>query len=224
MADPCGGSEPAGAPHAHDKAPYEKRIHFSWKQSRALFVVSFLLAAILPFFAHAMLFVVSILCVLAFAVLVETSPPLPAGQSPGPGPATQSLSEEPHASTASTYLAVIGFSVFLVFAYIYMVENMPNRYSGGTLTACKSNLKNLGTAMEMYSTDNEGRYPKTISKITPDYLKTLPTCPASGTMTYCYIYTAVPDVYTMWCNSTAHVRVSGKANYPQYDAVQGLIE
>ncbi|CAN0409467.1 unnamed protein product, partial [Phaeothamnion confervicola] len=49
---------------------------------------------------------------------------------------------------------------------------------------CKSNLKNLATALEFYSTDNAGRYPNSISKIVPGYLKTLPLCPSAGTDSY----------------------------------------
>ena len=39
---------------------------------------------------------------------------------------------------------------------------LPPRVEGrsqGQLTACKSNLKNIATALEMYSTDNSGQYP-----------------------------------------------------------------
>jgi hypothetical protein len=42
------------------------------------------------------------------------------------------------------------------------------------LTFTKSNLKNIGTALEMYSSDHRGLYPRELSAITPDYLKRLP--------------------------------------------------
>lgn len=44
------------------------------------------------------------------------------------------------------------------------------------MMACKSNLKNIGTALEMYSTDH-GAYPRELTELTPTYLKTVPTCP-----------------------------------------------
>jgi hypothetical protein len=59
----------------------------------------------------------------------------------------------------------------------------PARPMGG-MTNCKSNLKNLGTAMEMYTTDWEGRYPSTLGQLTPNYLKTIPECQAVERMTY----------------------------------------
>jgi len=53
------------------------------------------------------------------------------------------------------------------------------------LTACKSNCKNLATALEMYSTDNKGLYPITLDPlITGNYLRLIPTCPAAGRDTY----------------------------------------
>lgn len=56
-------------------------------------------------------------------------------------------------------------------------------------TQCKTNMKNIGTAMEMYSTDFAGRYPRpdhpsryvgtaSLRELTPNYLKTIPSCPA----------------------------------------------
>ena len=48
--------------------------------------------------------------------------------------------------------------------------------SRGGLTQCKSNLKNIGTALEMYSTDYEGKYPSGLSSLVPNYLKAIPDC------------------------------------------------
>jgi hypothetical protein len=93
----------------------------------------------------------------------------------------------------------------------------------GSLTACKSNLKNIGTAMEMYSSDNQGRYPRDLSYITPNYLKTLPTCGASGIMSYRYTCREKPDIYTAWCSGDYH-RGTYLPGFPQYDAVDGLRE
>lgn len=68
---------------------------------------------------------------------------------------------------------------------------------GGTpTTTCKANLRNLGTALEMYSTDIQGRYPQTLAQVAPDYLKALPTCPSSG-LTYRYARAEQPDARTL---------------------------
>lgn len=94
------------------------------------------------------------------------------------------------------------------------------------LIACKSNLKNMGTALEMYSTDNNGRYPVALSKITPDYLKVIPTCPAAKADTYSSSYVShdKPDVYSIYCSGHHHKLVKLPPDYPKYDAIQGLID
>lgn len=93
------------------------------------------------------------------------------------------------------------------------------------MTACKSNLKNLGTALEMYSTDNAGRYPSGFALLTPNYLKTIPTCPTVGSVTYRYVSASEPDAYTIVCGGTNHGGAGiRETNYPQYTSVTGLIE
>ena len=96
----------------------------------------------------------------------------------------------------------------------------------GQLTACKSNLKNLGTAVVMYATDNGGNYPAEISLLTPRYLKAIPTCPACEKDTYSASYERHlrPDDYTVYCGGTNHVNVGYSANYPQFSSASGLIE
>lgn len=69
------------------------------------------------------------------------------------------------------------------------------------LRQCRSNLKNLGTACEMYTTDNGGRYPKTLCRVAPRYLKALPNCPTTDTDSYSVTFQSAsnPDVYTIVC-------------------------
>jgi len=56
---------------------------------------------------------------------------------------------------------------------------------------CHNNLKNVGIALEMYSTDFAGRYPKddpehwyteeaSLRQLTPNYLRAIPTCPSGS--------------------------------------------
>ena len=93
------------------------------------------------------------------------------------------------------------------------------------MTACKSNLKNLGTALEMYSTDFAGRHPTTSTLLTPRYLKTMPTCPTVGSVTYVFAMASEPDNFTIVCSGTNHQGAGlVDANYPQYTSVTGLIE
>lgn len=98
------------------------------------------------------------------------------------------------------------------------------------MTACPSNLKNIGTACEMYSADWRGDYPTSMSLLTPNYLKTVPECPSVGEITYrmetgavAYNFNGFEDYYFIYCAGPNHTSVSVPANYPQYDSIQGLI-
>lgn len=112
-----------------------------------------------------------------------------------------------------------------------IVPNFVRSRSRGSLTACKSNLKNIGTAYEMYATDNLGHYPKTMAQLTPKYLKTLPECSTVGSVTY-RAYTGqgpnnnpgFEDYYYLECHGKNHTNVSVSGNYPAYDGISGLIE
>ncbi|MBT9585126.1 DUF3352 domain-containing protein [bacterium] len=107
-----------------------------------------------------------------------------------------------------------------------LVPNFIRARSQGQLTACKSNEKNIATALEMYSTDNGGAYPTDLKPlITGNYLRHIPTCPAAGQDTYTQTYqmTAKPDVYSFYCTGEHHKGAGTPAGYPQYNAEQGLI-
>lgn len=120
---------------------------------------------------------------------------------------------------------MIVIAIIAILAAI-LVPNFIRARAQGQFTACKSNLKNIGTALEMYSTDASGRYATGLANLTPNYLKTIPTCPSAGSNTYTAGYTSAsnPDAYSVVCSGTNHTAVDALANYPQYNSVQGLIE
>ena len=129
---------------------------------------------------------------------------------------------------------MIVIAIIAILAAI-LVPNFIRARAQGQLTACKSNLKNIGTAMEMYSTDWSGKYPTGgMNLLTPNYLKTIPECPAAGSVTYSadfgasggptYNTAGFQDYYWITCATTNHTAVSVSADYPQYDGIQGLIE
>lgn len=88
----------------------------------------------------------------------------------------------------------------------------------GQRTACSSNLKNVATALEMYSTDNAGRYPETLQPLAPNYLKTIPTCPSAHKDTYSETYKmgSNPDSYSFRCSET-------EAHDLSYTSEKGLV-
>ena len=87
----------------------------------------------------------------------------------------------------------------------------------------------------MYSSDWEGKYPSSLSQLTPKYLKTIPECPAAGSVTYKSLIgpgtayntgtaNGFQDYYFIYCGGENHAAVSVPENYPQYDGISGLIE
>ena len=127
-------------------------------------------------------------------------------------------------------VCIVGL-IIIVLAFI-LVPNFIRHGCGGALTACKSNLKNIGTAMEMYSTDYEGHYPRNLDMLTPNYLKTIPECPSGQRVTYRADYGPnapmntgqFEDYYYIECTGSSHNAVSVPADYPKYNGIEGLVE
>jgi type II secretory pathway pseudopilin PulG len=118
--------------------------------------------------------------------------------------------------------------VLIIFAAL-IVPNFMRARNCGSFTQCQSNCKNIGTALEMYSTDHKGHYPPSITSLTPKYLKLIPTCYKIGRDTYSTSYSVYvarnkgeADAYTFFCSGSNHLDLGVSANYPQYNSVQGL--
>lgn len=88
-------------------------------------------------------------------------------------------------------------------------------------TACKCNLKNIATALEMYATDNNGYYPPDLKKLLPDYLAQLPQCPVKG-MNYVYEASKNRKNFILYCNGEQHKNLG--ITGPAYSSKSGLVE
>ncbi|MGE0490078.1 MAG: hypothetical protein AB7S38_12800 [Vulcanimicrobiota bacterium] len=74
---------------------------------------------------------------------------------------------------------------------------------------CRSNLKNIGTALELWATDHEGERPASLQELTPNYLRDLPDCHG---VSYAY---AAPVVS---CQNPFHQQLEGTPpGYPRLD-------
>jgi hypothetical protein len=93
-------------------------------------------------------------------------------------------------------------------------------------TGCGSNLKCIATACEMYSTDNAGRYPHSLDKLVPLYLKEMRVCPGADPASHRYAYecAAIPDIFSICCQGLNHQPKIQVANYPQYLNGHGVHE
>jgi hypothetical protein len=93
------------------------------------------------------------------------------------------------------------------------------------LKMCMASMKNIGTGLEMYATDNGGRYPASLSKLTPAYLKTLPRYQSSkGEFGYeqGYKVMAGGKSYVFTCTGGAFTSINVPAGYPRYTAENGI--
>jgi serine/threonine protein kinase len=143
-------------------------------------------------------------------------------ESEGRGSAAGATSVQ-HAGPTVEMMHWLVIVALIVLVSSILVPNFLRARPQGSLTPCKSNLKNMGTAMEMYSSDNQGRYPLSLSQITPNYLKTLPTCDGARKVNYAYVRREKPDNYTIYCIGNYHKGMIA-GGFPQYDAVQGLYD
>lgn len=101
----------------------------------------------------------------------------------------------------------------------YAVKEADRQKAGRAevVTQCKQNLKDYGTALEMYYTDNAKKYPTSGEQLCPKYFKELPQCP-KGTD---YKYEPREDAYLITCTGD-HSDQKLEAGFPRYDAIEGL--
>lgn len=122
---------------------------------------------------------------------------------------------------------MIVIAIIAILAAI-LVPNFLRARAQGQFTQCQSNCKNIGTALEMYSTDFAGHYPATgaagMDGLSPNYLKTIPTCASAASNLYSGTYTSAmnPDAYSFCCAGPNHTALSVPNDYPQYNSTQGL--
>lgn len=132
--------------------------------------------------------------------------------------------------TSSKFKTLVGLPALLALAAIS--TSLLTRDTARHLYDCQNNLKTIGTAMEMYSTDWQGHYPPRIDMLVPRYLPEIPVCPAAGFMTYQMEYgpnaphneRGFQDYYFIYCAGDFHRRQHLPAGYPQYDGVSSVME
>lgn len=133
---------------------------------------------------------------------------------------------EPARGPTVTLLELVCIVILLALLGAILVPNFRTARAQGQLTSCKTNLKNLATALEMYSTDNTGSYPRALGILTPAYMPVLPNCPAAERETYSagYVVHAEPDDFTIYCSGLNHALADTPANYPRYSSYPCFIE
>ncbi|MFH1453028.1 MAG: hypothetical protein ABIH00_03485 [Armatimonadota bacterium] len=110
---------------------------------------------------------------------------------------------------------VSGFSKTLADYFTYMKLK-------GLFSSCCANLKVLSSGCEIYSIDNNGKYPKDLEELVETgYFDELPECPACGEMSYI----CVPDNegnYIIYCSGKHHKELIGNKDGPVFNLQTGL--
>lgn len=171
-------------------------------------------------YTESIFYPVALLCLLAIIVIFEIDTPIHTSR-----PLSEAHPKESSGSEISTSCMGIAASVLiLIILGLVIAPNFLGTRCPGQATACKSNLKNIGIALEMYSSDNSGYFPPAIYYITPNYIRLIPTCPSARAVTYIYTVGINYKSYTVFCSGYNHKSIQLPPNYPKYDSIQGLID
>lgn len=122
------------------------------------------------------------------------------------------------------------FTVSLLFLLVVggqFLSFTMKKHQQKSLTGCKNNLKEIATAMEMYSTDWSGRYPGTLTELVPEYIDEIPACPAAGVATYRMELgedapqnpSGLRDYFHLRCSGKNHLAVGVPGDFPQRDSI-----
>ena len=117
------------------------------------------------------------------------------------------------ASLAVVLLLWVGFTKGTMWSWITTVLaavalGFPSSYLFDPVS-CRYNLKNIGTALEMWAVDHEGERPASLSQLTPNYLKSLPDCRG---VSYAY------EAPVVSCQNPLHQQLEGTPpGYPRLD-------
>lgn len=124
------------------------------------------------------------------------------------------------------YTLIELITVIFIIATIaaIIMPNLRRALEKTHVVACKTNLRNIGTALSLYSNDNGGRFPSGLNKITPDYMQVLPSCPAVSIDTYTggYQVNADNDIYTLSCHGINHSSYDYGQDEPYYTSAGEL--
>ena len=97
---------------------------------------------------------------------------------------------------------ILCFGAYILAMAAFQRANLPQQQ----LAQCQFNLKSIAGAIEMYSMDHSNHYPKSLAALTPDYLKSVPSCPSSTCDSYfgCCPTEFNPDGFTVSCRRGSH--------------------
>ncbi len=129
--------------------------------------------------------------------------------------------------TGFTLIEVVVVMLILAVLAFLLLPNYVRARSRGRLTACETNLRNMASALELYSNENDKIFPTELAALAPRYIQSLPKCPSAGSpQSYVDGYESGtrPSNYTLACQGGYHVDLGLAPNAPTFQYGVGLRE
>jgi len=125
------------------------------------------------------------------------------------------------------FLHRYSFALIVAACLFTLAHSTYKNHHNDQLGTCKSNLRALGLAMEMYSTDNSARYPDNFADLVPEYIDQIPQCPASTEASYIlHLGPDAPwndagfsDYYYICCAGQNHLQAGVPKNLPATNSI-----
>lgn len=124
-----------------------------------------------------------------------------------------------------------GLGVLLLLLGLFEAVTIPSKIRAGyqaDLTLCKTNLKQIATAIERYQADHQEPLTSAqlLNALKPDYLSQMPICPAARESTYVVVLSRLEDgsEVLVKCSGGHHADLGIPEDHPAYSSVEGLIE
>ncbi|MCD4786252.1 MAG: ankyrin repeat domain-containing protein [Candidatus Eremiobacteraeota bacterium] len=121
------------------------------------------------------------------------------------------------------FLAKVLGILFLLIVLPCAIQRISMIITNKKYTDCAVNCKRIGTALEEYARDHDGKYPEKIEILKGQYLEQIPSCPSAKKNTYSDSYKISSDneLFTFYCSGHHHKNIGIKPNYPQYNSSYG---
>ena len=111
------------------------------------------------------------------------------------------------------------YSLMLVILLAALFPWFLQAFRGPQLDRCRSNTREISSALEMYASDFHGRYPPDLATLLRSgHLEAIPTCPTTGFDNYSATYhvSAAPDGFSFGCAGRHHGEPSRAKTYPAW--------
>jgi len=116
--------------------------------------------------------------------------------------------------------------VILAVLAMLILPSYVRARSRGRLSACETNLRNMASALEVYSTENDRHFPASLTNLTPTYIQSVPTCPSAGSGTpyvQGFVSMSNPSAYTLTCKGSWHTDLGLPEDAPSFHYGTGLV-